>query len=354
MFFRKSQRQSFHLFPNFPREIRTLIWKEVLNEPRVIEVNVVGYFHGQWPSSTPGEPGINVSFPKFSAVGARYPAIFSICQESRWVATRCYEFCLSTVLPPDIDIKPQFHPICPPKEVTPLLRLCSLPGSIYSCVCPERKREKKRRQCGTPKFPPSPQYLSMGVLFQPQIDTIYLRDVPQCPDWWRAFWSLRDYPVDIDIGGIQSLAVENNFLTHKSNVFNLAISSVQRQKTKYPAVQFKFFPRLRKMIMVSDEDARNRVDFRGMDQRFAIIVLMAYLNGRVDGEELGVGCIMTQKEFATADLENAEWTRKVMPRSQFLHLRKFLWLFRLSKSRASNRIQLPIIGISSASRTTIV
>lgn len=244
MFFKKSQQQSFHPFRNFPREIRTLIWKEVLNEPRVIEVKIVGYFRGEWPSTAPGKPGINVCFPKFAAVGARYPAIFSTCQESRWVSTKCYEFCLSTVLPPDVDIKPQFHPLRPPKEVTPLLWLCLVPGFLYSCICQVIKREKKRRQCGTPRFPPSPQYLSMGVLFQPQIDYIFLRDVPQCHDWWRAFWSLRDYPVDIDIGGIQSLAVENNFLTHKSNVFNLAISSVQRQKTKCPAVPFKFSPKL--------------------------------------------------------------------------------------------------------------
>lgn len=51
---------------------------------------------------------------------------------------------------------------------------------------------------------------------------------------------------------------------------------------------------------------------------------MPYLNGRADGEELGVNCVMARKEFAIADLENADWTNKIMPRSQFLHLGKIL------------------------------
>jgi 2EXR family len=77
-------RDNFTLFPNLLFEIRTMIWDEICKEPRIVEVEVQGYYKPERNGirAPPSDPGFTPRGPA--------PALLHVCKEARYQGLKHY------------------------------------------------------------------------------------------------------------------------------------------------------------------------------------------------------------------------------------------------------------------------
>ena len=173
---KSSSRQTFHLFPNFPPEIRELIWRHALPSPRIIKLVRKDSYDN------------NLEVCRFCKSDCDFAAggwfvdsdppraeLLEICYESRRVALKTQQFCFNT--------------IC--EESTSSNAESSEAGSAI-----RTSKDEQSQICKASTF---------GIRFQPDRDTLYFKDT-----WDRLvgyLFRFRDLSL-IRTGNIKYVAIE--------------------------------------------------------------------------------------------------------------------------------------------------
>lgn len=194
-----------------------MIWTEAFLGPQLVEVFVQDYFHGRHPWPDPHQanklkyhPGLHVTYPVFRTHGERLPHLFCINTETRELASKSYEICLSTSIDPRI----RFHPRRPKWILSDsayqsqinlyqkLDRLKSriIPTSINKILI-RRKHAK---------------FIAKGIYFQPKKDRIYFRHTPGDVVLSDCMHNL--HPSALKTENITSLAMDWKLCRHDNEV----------------------------------------------------------------------------------------------------------------------------------------
>jgi hypothetical protein len=144
---KSSSRQTFHLFPNFPPEIRELIWRLALPSPRIIKLARKDSYDN------------NLELCRFCKSDCDFAAggwfvdsdppragLLEVCHESRRVALKTQQFCFNT--------------IC--EESASSNAESSEAGSAI-----RTSKDEQSQICKASTF---------GIRFQPDRDTLYFKD----------------------------------------------------------------------------------------------------------------------------------------------------------------------------------
>jgi 2EXR family len=171
-----SSRQTFHLFPNFPPEIRELIWRLALPPPRIIKLMRKDSYDN------------NLEVCRFCKSDCDFAAggwfvdsdlpragLLEVCHESRLIALKTHDFCFNTMCEEPAS---------------------SSAGSAQAASAIHTSRDDQSPICKASTF---------GIRFQPDRDTLYFKDT-----WDRLvgyLFRFRDLS-SIRTGNIKYVAIE--------------------------------------------------------------------------------------------------------------------------------------------------
>lgn len=190
----KTCHDSFHPFPNLVLELRTLIWTYALSQPCLIKVHLEDILYGE-------PDGLAIRIPKF-VTHSKNPPLLRTCRESRELALKVYETCLSTMG----DFTIGFYDISRIPDISQSRRVRRnefLP-----------KASQKPFGISRSKATPYPHHksCSTGIIFNPACDTIFF-DPARADDNIFSLWILGMSTSMFKTTNIQSIAISKMLAT---------------------------------------------------------------------------------------------------------------------------------------------
>jgi hypothetical protein len=144
---KSSSSQTFHLFPNFPPEIRELVWRHALPSPRIIKLVRKDSYDN------------NLEVCRFCKSDCDFAAggwfvdsdppragLLEVCHESRRIALKTQQFCFNTICEESVSSNAE----------------CSEAGNAI-----RTSKDEQSQICKAATF---------GIRFQPDRDTLYFKD----------------------------------------------------------------------------------------------------------------------------------------------------------------------------------